>query len=118
MTRSILLLIVALLLLAKQPLMSQTTTEHQYLHKVGIIDSLYSESLKENRTFYVQYPLDYNPESTKKYPVAYIIDGDFLLPTVHDVQNYYSGGFTPEMILIGISNLKNRNRDLTPSKIT
>lgn len=118
MTRSILLLIVAFLLLAKQPLTSQTTTEHQYLQKVGIIDSLYSESLNENRTFYVQYPLDYNPQSTKKYPVAYIIDGDFLLPTVHDVQNYYSGGFTPEMILIGVSNLKNRNRDLTPSKIT
>jgi predicted alpha/beta superfamily hydrolase len=34
------------------------------------------------------------------------------------VQNYYSGGFTPEMILVGISNDKNRVRDLTPSTIT
>ena len=40
------------------------------------------------------------------------------LPTVSLVQNYYSGGFIPEMILIGISNQQNRTRDLTISKIT
>jgi predicted alpha/beta superfamily hydrolase len=40
------------------------------------------------------------------------------LPTVSLVQNYYSGGFIPEMILIGISNQQNRTRDLTISIIT
>ncbi len=41
-----------------------------------------------------------------------------FLPTVNDVQNYYSGGFMPEMVLVGISNDKNRVRDLTTSSIT
>ncbi len=41
-----------------------------------------------------------------------------FLPTVNEVQNYYSGGFTPEMVLVGISNEKNRLRDLTTSSIT
>jgi len=31
-----------------------------------------------------------------------ILDGEVLLPTVNNVQNFYSGGFTPEMIIIGI----------------
>lgn len=41
-----------------------------------------------------------------------------FLPTLSDVQTYYSGGFTPEMVLVGISNDKNRIRDLTTSIIT
>ena len=86
------------------------------LLKIGTLDSIFSETLQENRHFYIQYPYDFNPENNKKYPVAYILDGGSLLPTVHDVQSYYSGGFTPEMILIGISNTKNRARDLTTSK--
>lgn len=81
-------------------------------------DSIYSENLKEYRQFFIQYPQEYDESSTKKYPVAFILDGEFLLPTVTNFQGYYSGGFTPEMILIGISNLKNRTRDLTTSKIT
>ncbi len=81
-------------------------------------DSIYSKSLNEQRQFYIQFPDDYDKNSTKKYPVAYILDGEFLMPTVHNFQGYYSGGFTPEMILVGISNLNNRTRDLTTSKIT
>jgi predicted alpha/beta superfamily hydrolase len=49
---------------------------------------------------------------------VYVLDGETHLPTVTNVQNYYSGGFTPEMILVGISNQNNRTRDLTISKIT
>lgn len=94
------------------------TKQHSYLQQVGILDSVYSETLKENRQFYVQFPADYNPNSNTKYPVAFILDGEVLLPTVHNVQNFYSGGFTPEMILIGISNTTNRTRDLTTSKVT
>lgn len=89
----------------------------QYLQKVGVEDSLYSKVLDESRTIYVQVPASYNPNSDKKYPVVYILDGEVFLPTVNDVQNYYSGGFTPEMVLVGISNSKNRMRDLTTSKI-
>ncbi|MTE25837.1 alpha/beta hydrolase-fold protein [Winogradskyella ouciana] len=83
-----------------------------------IIDSIFSKTLNEQRQFFVQFPQDYDEKSDKKYPVAIILDGEFLLPTVNNFQGYYSGGFTPEMILVGISNLKNRTRDLTTSTIT
>ena len=92
-------------------------THQQYLYQSGTIDSIYSETLHEYRTIYIQLPDSYNPDKKEKYPVAYILDGEVFLPTLGIVQDYYSGGFTPEMILIGISNSKHRTRDLTPSEI-
>lgn len=97
---------------------SQADQTTDVLQKVGILDSVYSNSLKESRHFYVQLPADYVENSNKKYPVVFILDGEILLPTVYNVQSFYSGGFTPEMVLIGISNAHNRTRDLTTSTIT
>ncbi len=82
------------------------------------MDSLYSQTLKESRNIYIQLPNSYNPEKNQKYPVVFILDGEIFLPTLADVHNYYSGGFMPEMVLVGISNEKNRLRDLTTSTIT
>lgn len=96
----------------------QSTTKAKYLTQVGLVDSLYSETLGEMREFYVAFPLGYSETSQFKYPVTYILDGENLLSSLHEVQNYYSGGFTPEMILVGIANRKNRVRDLTPSAIS
>ena len=107
-----------LLLLTQFPAFTQDINEKQYLQSIGIVDSLYSESLDEVREVYIQFPFNYNPEENKKYPVVYILDGEVFLATVNNVQNFYSGGFTPEMILVGISNADNRTRDLTTSKIT
>ena len=95
----------------------QTNQHTQFLQKVGVLDSVYSKSLKEYRKFYVQFPAYYNANKKEKYPVVFILDGEVLLPTVNNVQNFYSGGFTPDMVLIGISNANNRTRDLTISKI-
>jgi hypothetical protein len=97
---------------------AQNHQRSQFLQKVGAVDSLYSKTLNEFRTIYVQLPASYSSEKNQKYPVVYILDGELFLPTVNDVQNYYSGGFTPEMVLVGISNDKNRVRDLTTSTIT
>lgn len=105
-------------LLFKQFGISQADHNQQYLQKVGIVDSLYSEVLSESRKFYVQIPASFNLSKDQKYPVVFILDGETLLPTVNDVQNYYSGGFTPEMVLVGIANDKNRIRDLTTSTIS
>lgn len=93
-----------------------TFSQGQYLAQIGKIDSIYSNTLKEQRKLWVQLPENYN--KNKKYPVVYVLDGETHLPTVSIVQSYYSGGFTPEMILVGISNQNNRTRDLTISKIT
>jgi len=82
------------------------------------VDSLYSEILSESRKVYIQIPSSFNPTTNQKYPVVFILDGEIFLPTVNDVQSYYSGGYTPEMVLVGIANDKNRVRDLTTSTIT
>lgn len=97
---------------------AQINQNQQFLQKVGVIDSLYSQTLKESRNIYIQLPASYNPEKNEKYPVVFVLDGEIFLPTVSDLLNYYSGGFMPEMVLVGISNDKNRTRDLTTSTIT
>jgi predicted alpha/beta superfamily hydrolase len=91
------------------------SAQNNYLTQIGKTDSIYSKTLKEQRQFWVQLPANFNKKRT--YPVVYILDGETHLQTVSTVQNYYSGGITPEMILIGISNEKHRTRDLTISKI-
>ncbi|CAM1348553.1 alpha/beta hydrolase-fold protein [Tenacibaculum crassostreae] len=107
-----------IIVLFQQFIKAQEIKNQHFLQKVGIIDSLYSKILKESRNIYVQVPTSYTSKKNQKYPVVYILDGEIFLPTVNDVQNYYSGGFTPEMVLVGISNHKNRTRDLTTSPIT
>lgn len=87
-----------------------------FLSQIGKVDSLYSNTLKEQRKIWVELPQNFNKNN--QYPVVYIIDGGVHLPTVSILQNYYSGGFFPEMILVGISNQQNRTRDLTISKIS
>ncbi len=111
-------LMAGLIIQLQQLANAQINSTDQYLSKVGITDSINSGFLNESREIYIQLPDGYNPEKNQKYPVVYILDGEMFLPTVYDVQNYYSGGFTPEMVLIGISNNKNRIRDLTTSTIT
>jgi predicted alpha/beta superfamily hydrolase len=112
------LLIITLIVCSQQLVKAQVNQNQQYLQKTGVLDSLYSEILEESRKFYVQVPFSYNAEKDQKYPAVFILDGETFLPTVNDVQNYYSGGFMPEMVLVGIANDKNRVRDLTTSTIT
>jgi len=88
-----------------------------FLKQIGVKDSLFSRVLNENREIYVQLPEYYNPMGHEKYPVVYLLDGKVFLPTVVNVHQFYSGGFMPEMVIVGISNAKNRMRDLTTSKV-
>lgn len=111
-------LTIALIIFFQQLAYSQTNKENQFLQSVGALDSIYSKTLKEYRKIYVQLPATYDPSKNEKYPVVYILDGEVFLSTVNEVQNFYSGGFTPDMVLVGISNDKNRLRDLTTSKVT
>lgn len=113
-----LILTIGLIIIFQHFVEAQGNQNQHFLYKVGILDSLNSKTLNESRKIYVQLPSSYNPKKNQKYPVVYILDGEQFLPTVNDVQNYYSGGFTPEMVLVGISNDKNRVRDLTTSTIT
>jgi len=95
----------------------QGTGQATYLDIVGTRDSLFSNTLEEQRIFWVQLPENFNPESKQLYPVVYVLDGAVHLQAVSTVLSYNWGGFMPEMIIIGISNRNNRTRDLTTSEI-
>jgi len=96
---------------------SDAQNTHSYLYKVGMVDSVHSDILKETRKIYVQLPDDYYKQPNRTYPVAYILDGEVLLPAVSNALTFYSGGYVPEMVLIGISDHIHRTRDLTPTVI-
>ncbi len=118
MNRILALLVIGLSCFFLQSSYGQTKQNDQFLQQIGALDSIYSKTLKQYRKIYVQLPATYDPNKKEKYPVVYILDGEVLLPTVNNVQDFYSGGFTPDMVLVGISNDVNRVRDLTTSKIT
>ena len=81
------------------------------------IDSLYSKTLNEHRSFWVQLPENYNPNNKEKYPVLYVLDGFSLKGVLETVYNNYWGHYLPHMILVGVSNQTNRTRDLTTSQV-
>ena len=97
---------------------TQVDSQSKYLSVIGLTDSLYSKSLGEYRTFWVDVPESYNPEYPTKYPVVFVLDGGEHMNAVKTVHRYYSGGYIPEMIIVGVSNRNNRTRDLTTSKIS
>ncbi len=111
------LLITGLTIVFQQFACAQTDENQLYLEKVGTLDSVYSKVLQEYRHVYVQLPNSFNADRNKKYPVVFILDGEVFLPTLKNVHDFYSGGFMPEMVLVGVSNSKNRTRDLTTSVI-
>jgi predicted alpha/beta superfamily hydrolase len=111
------LAITGFLIIAHQIVYAQADHHPRFLKKTGVLDSLYSEILEESREIYIQLPADYSPEDNQNYPVVYILDGEVFLPTVRNVLDFYSGGFMPEMVIIGVSNSRNRMRDLTTSTI-
>ena len=92
--------------------------QSDFLINIGLKDSLHSEVLNETREFYVVFPEGYVEGSDTKYPVVYLLDGHSMLNTLNTVHRNYSGGFMPDMILIGISNAENRTRDLTTSELS
>jgi tetratricopeptide (TPR) repeat protein len=82
------------------------------------VESLVSAALGEPREYWVSVPDRYN-ESGEKYPVLYMMDGDF---------NFNSGVLggvrhaawleeIPDFIIVGIKNT-NRSKDIFPEEIT
>jgi len=88
-----------------------------YLLQSGTTDSIYSEILQEQRRLWIKYPNYFKQESSREYPVVYILDGETQFQALDAVCTYYEGHFMPDMILVGISNADNRMRDLTPSEV-
>lgn len=85
--------------------------------EIGKKYRLYSDILKEERSFWVHLPKDYNQFEQEKYPVAYVLDGETQFQQVVSTEAFLSKGMyasIPQMIVVGIINT-DRTRDLTPS---
>lgn len=86
---------------------------------IGEKITIYSKVLNENRTILIRIPKDYD-KSGKKYPVMYLLDGEFFFQQASAAVNFLSEcGYiknkpVPEMIVVGIVNV-DRNRDYTPT---
>lgn len=86
---------------------------------IGTKHHLYSETLSEQRSFWVNLPASYSLEvnNYKRYPVLILLDGDAHFMACAGVARFMSASDKiPEMIVVGIKNV-NRERDYTPDKI-
>lgn len=83
---------------------------------------LKSKILDENRTINVYLPNTYNPDSTKQYPVIYLLDGSIDEDFIHVAGTVQFCSFSwidiiQESIVVGIANV-DRKKDFTyPSTI-
>lgn len=88
--------------------------------RIGIVDSIYSDILKENRQIWVSIPRSAD-DSQKKFPVMYVLDGSAhfysTVGMLHQLSVANGNTILPEMIIVAIPNV-NRTRDLTPSEVS
>jgi predicted alpha/beta superfamily hydrolase len=77
-----------------------------------ITDTINSQRLKEKREITISLPASYEKNKTKKYPILVLLDGDYLLDPFQGVLSY--GAYwddLPEVIIVGISQNKNNERE-------
>jgi len=84
---------------------------------IGVIDSVQSKILNENRKVWVYVPYSKNDGVQQRYPVIYLLDGNSFFSTVVALVQQFSetdwNWVLPKMIVVGIPST-NRRRDLTP----
>jgi len=112
-----LLVVVIVFMCLSLSIKAQTNQNEREVVATDVVDSLYSNTLGEYRNFWVKLPDNYNPKSSTKYPVIYLLDGFSLKENLEVVYGNYWGHYLPHMILVGISNRTNRTRDLTTSVV-
>lgn len=84
---------------------------------IGVIDTIKSSVLSENRVLNVYLPDGYSPDSATTYPVIYVLDGSADEDFIHIVGlvQYFNFPWInqfPPSIVVGIANV-NRKRDFT-----
>lgn len=93
--------ILALLLLVAGQSFSQITK-----------DTIRSKKLGEDREIQIRLPESYNSSSLQRYPLLLLLDGDYLMQPFNGALSY--GEYwtdLPEMIVVGISQNKNGERE-------
>ncbi|NER13629.1 hypothetical protein GWK08_09285 [Leptobacterium flavescens] len=77
---------------------------------------IFSKSMNEKRPFIVHLPKNYDSDTSRRYPVMYILDGTSQdIHTAHKIDILSEAKVFPEAIVVGIPNTSgNRSRDFTP----
>jgi predicted alpha/beta superfamily hydrolase len=100
------------------PSLSELKTETKTV-TTGISFTLHSNILNEGRIVMIGLPDGYE-KNTKKYPVFYLMDGQWGFDFTKQMIDWVSRtryGFMPEMILVSLhTGGDNRTRDLTPTQ--
>ena len=76
-----------------------------------------SAKLGESRTIYVATPADYG-QGTRQYPVLVLLDADDrpqFTAAVANIGFLASRGAVPQMLVVGVTNGKDRTHDMTPA---
>ena len=96
-----LIVIIVLLLLPFDSITAQEKDEHIV---IGKYDKIYSKLLNEERTLLISLPKGYE-YSQEKYPVIYVLDGDFINHVrAFGTINYLTWSSIPRMIIVSIKN--------------
>jgi len=87
---------------------------------MGIIDSIYSPSLKEYRKLWIYTPEGYKRDPKSRFPVIYLLDGDghfySVAGMIQQLSEINGNTICPEMVVVAILNT-DRTRDLTPTHV-
>lgn len=96
------------------------TAQNNNQVSIGTIDSIQSRILNEQRKVWVYVPNSWQPGSSQRYPVVYVLDGDghfySVVGMIQQLSQVNGNTICPEMIVVGIPNT-DRTRDLTPSHV-
>lgn len=117
--KSIQLLAAILMIVFSTQCFSQNklSIEKRKSFSIGETIEVHSTILDENRVLNIYLPHGYSPDSTKNYPVIYLLDGSIDEDFIHISGLVQFGSFSwinmiPETIVVGIANV-DRKRDFT-----
>ncbi|RZJ31240.1 MAG: alpha/beta hydrolase [Flavobacterium sp.] len=77
-----------------------------------ITDTIHSQKLGEDRVIQISVPESYKKNPGKKYPLLFLLDGDYLFDAFTGALSY--GAYwddLPEMIVVGVNQNKNNERE-------
>lgn len=121
-------LVIFLLILFAYSCKQEETQDQKSISKVGItlgeIDTIHSKILNQDRELVIYIPESAKDSNRKreKYPVVYLLDGDYsFVPFIGMLKTYSEMNDTkilPEMIVVGIPNIDfdSRLKDFSPTK--
>lgn len=88
---------------------------------IGKKYTIHSQVMDEDRSLWIYVPEMNENDTTTKFPVLYLLDGDShfysVVGLVHQLSSVNGNDICPKMIVVGIPNT-NRSRDLTPTHVT